>query len=200
MMRGMKMILSAAVGMAAFGSASPALAQDRAMYELAPIEVNIMTGADALHEQAVALYDQPARWEEAAELHLRAAESQRDNAVESFGGFDRAARLFYYAGEFGQSRRAMEEALKVAMATGDVLTSAHVAVDVAFIASREGYGGKKRQSVRLARELADSDLLSETDRTGILERIDGGADTSALAVRRLVPRRFAAAGLSPVSL
>ncbi|MEE9206756.1 MAG: hypothetical protein V3U67_00075 [Gemmatimonadota bacterium] len=199
-MRGMRMILSAAVGVAAVGFASPALAQDRAMYELAPIEVSVMTSADALHAQAVALYETPERWTEAAELHLKAAESQRDKAVESFGGFDRAARLFYYAGEFGQARRAMEEALKVAMATGDVLTSAHVAVDVAFIANREGYGGKKRESVRLARELAGSELLTEADRTAILERIEGRAEGSMLAGRQLVPRRLVSADLSASSL
>ena len=194
-MRGMKNVLAGVAGLAVLGFANPAQAQDRAMYELAPIDVEVLTSADALHEQAVALYETPERWKEAAELHLSAAESQRDYAVESFAGFDRAARLFYYSGEFGQARRAMEEALKVAMATGDVLTSAHVAIDVAFIANHEGYGGKKRESVSLARELADSALLTEADRTGILERIDGGADGIVVAGLQFAPRRLAPANL-----
>lgn len=191
-MSGMRKLLSGAAGVVALGFASPAVAQDRAMYELEPIEVDALALADALHTEAVALYETPARWEEAADLHLEAAESLPLNSVESFTGFDRAARLFFYVDEFGQARRAMEEALEVALATGDLVTSAHVAIDVAFIANQEGYSGKKREAVALARKLAGSPLVNEADRADILGRIVGGTNGSVVAgfgaPRRLVPR------------
>ena len=199
-MRGMRRFLAGVAGFVAVGLASPALAQDRTMYELAPIDVDVMALANVLHDEVVALYETPERWKEAAELHLEAAESARGDAVAAFGGFDRAARLFFYVGEFGQARQAMEEALDIALATGDVVTSAHVAIDVAFIANREGYGGKKREAVRLARELAASTLVTDVDRADILVRIEGGADGSVVAGLQLVPRRLVLANLPASSL
>ena len=172
----------AAAAFAAAISAAPALAQDRPTYELPVITVEVLSGSHALHQQAMDLYDQPARWEEAARLHLQAAKSFRDNAASSFHGFDRAARLFFYIGEYDDARRAMEEAVEVALATGDLVTAANASADVAIIALYEGYPGKKREFVREAIELAQSELVDEDDRADILERIDGVERSSTTLV------------------
>lgn len=163
----------AAAAFVAAISAAPALAQDRPTYELAPITVEVLSTSHALHLQAVALYDQPERWEEAAELHLQAAQSFNENAADAFHGFDRAARIYFYIGEYDEARRAMEDAVEVALATGDLVTAANASADVAIIALYEGYAGKKREFVAEAIELANSDVVDDEDRDAILQRIDG---------------------------
>jgi len=174
--------LAAAAFVAAI-SAAPALAQDRQTYELQVITVEVLSSSHGLHQQAMDLYDQPERWEEAARLHLQAAESFRENAASSFHGFDRAARIFFYIGEYDDARRAMEEAVEVALATGDLVTAASASADVAIIALYEGYAGKTREFTQDALELANSDLVDEEDRDDILERIDGvERSSSTLAV------------------
>lgn len=65
----------------------------------------------------------------------------------------------------------METAASVAEATGDVVVAAHAWVDAAFLAIEEGYPGKRREFVRNAGRLAQSDLLSDEQRREILQRI-----------------------------
>jgi hypothetical protein len=172
---------------AAFGQATPAVAQDRPMFELPAIEVSV--SQLALHQQAIALYETPSRWKEAAELHKQAAKILPKNDAGQFFGFSRAALLYFYADEFGSARKSMEKAAKVAEATGDVLTAAHAYVDAAFIAVAEGFAGKKREFVREARELASSDLLTWEQSDGIESRIEG-ARGGAAAARVALAKRF----------
>ena len=173
----------AAAAIAAAISAAPALAQDRPTYELEAITVEVLSTSHAMHQAAIALYEQPERWDEAARLHLKAAQSFPENAASAFHGYDRAARIFFYIGEYDDARRAMEDAVEVALATGDLVTAANASADVAIIALYEGYAGKKRQFAAEAIELANSDLVDEDDRAEILERIDGvERSSSTLAV------------------
>lgn len=162
------------VAAAAVLSSVPAFGQDRPTYELPPITVVALQEADVLHAQAIALYETPARWTEAARLHVLASESLSKNDARSFQGFDRAARLFYYSGDHAAARKAMEKAAGVALATGDVLTAARAYVDAAFIAVHEGFPAKKREFVAEARKLADSEHMPSADREAILDRIEGG--------------------------
>lgn len=158
-------------------------AQSREMFELPPLQVTAFQSP--LHSKAMDLYEQPERWEEAGELHERAAKLLPNNAADGYFGFQRAAVLYFHAGEIARSRKAMERAAEVADATGDLLTAAHTWVDAAFLAVAEGYAGKKREFVRTARELAASELLDEADRALILARIDGSdvtAETASLAM------------------
>ncbi|MFQ5889644.1 MAG: hypothetical protein ACE5JR_06285 [Gemmatimonadota bacterium] len=191
-----------AASAASLALATPALAQDRPMFELPAIEVRSLE--KELHRQAIALYETPSRWKEAAKLHKQAAESLPKNDAGRYWGYDRAARLFYYAGDFPAARKSMERAARVAVATGDVLTAAHAYVDAAFVAVSEGYGGKMREFVREARELSNSELLTAYEQSGILGRIEGTrggpvAARSAL-VRRFGTPRSLAAGSKPALL
>lgn len=174
-------------------TAGAAEAQDREMFELPALEVTAFQ--DPLHSLAMELYETPVRWEEAGELHERAAKALPRNDAAAFFGFQRAAVLYFHAGETARSRKAMEEAADVAEATGDVLTAAHAWVDAAFLAVAEGYAGKKREHVATARELAASELLDEVDRRGILARIDGSS-VSAGAAQLAMSHRL----VSPLSL
>lgn len=162
-------------------------AQEREMYELPALEVTAFQSP--LNRQAMELYETPSRWAEAAELHERAAKVLPKNDAAAFFGFQRAAVLYFYAGDTARSRKTMERAAEVAEATGDVFTAANTWVDAAFLAIAEGYAGKKREFVRNAEALAGSALLSDADRGAILARIDG-SPTSAQAARVVMARRL----------
>ena len=186
-------ILGGAVLVAAI-AATPARAQDRPSYELPAIEVTVLQ--TDLHQRAMDLYEIPARWAEAADLHRQAAEQLLDNDAGQFFGFSRASLLYFYAGETGQARKNMERAARVAEATGDILTAANAWVDAAFIAVADGYAGKTREFVREARLLADADVVSEEARAALLARIDGAPAEPASARVALAHRFGSVASLS----
>lgn len=173
--------------------AVPAVAsgQDREMFELPAIQVEAFQ--NPLHIAAMELYEIPARWAEAGELHEKAARQLTKNDAGQFFGFNRAAILYLYSGETARSRRAMEKAASVAEATGDVFTAANTWVDAAFIAVAEGFAGKRREFVANARSLAEAGVLSATDRDAILARIDG-APTSAVAAQVAMMSRLTSPG------
>jgi hypothetical protein len=196
MMRKMRLLGAVAASAAVLVAAAPAAAQDRPSYELPAIEVSVLQ--NDLHQTAISLYEFPSFWETAADLHKQAADNLPRNDAGQFFGYSRAAILYFHAGEFDDARRVMEDAAEVAEATGDVFTAANTFVDAAFIAIAEGYAGKKREFVRAARELADSEGITAEERSGILIRIDGApagpaSARVALAMRLGTPETWALA-------
>jgi hypothetical protein len=151
--------------------AVPAAAQDRPSFELPAIDVTVLQSD--LHQTAISLYEFPSFWELAADLHKQAADNLPRNDAGQFFGYSRAAVLYFYAGEFDDARRSMEDAAEVAEATGDVFTAANAYVDAAFVAIAEGFAGKKREFVNEARELAESEWITAEEKADILARIDG---------------------------
>ena len=195
-MRTMRLLGAVAASAAVIVAAAPAAAQDRPSYELPAIEVSVLQ--TDLHQTAISLYELPTFWELAGDLHLQAAENLPRNDAGQFYGFSRAAVLYFHAGEFDASRRAMEDAAEVAEATGDFFVAANTYVDAAFIAIAEGYAGKKREFVREARDLADSVSITDEERAEILARIEGapaGPSSArvALAMRLGTPMTLALA-------
>jgi tetratricopeptide (TPR) repeat protein len=184
-------LAAAATLLAAAGAAD---AQEREMYELPALEVTAFQSP--LNRQAMELYETPSRWEEAGELHERAAKVLPKNDAAAYFGFQRAAVLYFYAGNTARSRKTMERAAEVAEATGDVFTAANTWVDAAFLAIAEGYAGKKREFVRNAEALAGSTLLSDADRDVILARIDGSPASPQAARVAMARRLIEAADLS----
>ncbi len=77
-----------------------------------------------------------------------------ENDPNSYLTYDQSARLYFYAGEFGDARKMMEQAAGVAEATGDMVSAAYRHVDAAFIAVWEGYPGKRREHVEAAEQYA----------------------------------------------
>ena len=164
--------LTAALTIAA-ATPGTAYSQDRPMYELPAVTVVALSDADELHLQAIALYEYPARWGEAARLHERAAKKLPPKDARAFAAYDRAARLYFYAGEYAHARSAMEDAADIALATGDVVTAANAYIDAAFITLWEGQSGELGQLTRKAEMLTVSDLIDDHDRDHILTRIRG---------------------------
>jgi hypothetical protein len=194
-MRTMRLLEVVTASAAVLVAVAPVTAQDRPSYELPAIEVAVLQ--NDLHQVAISLYELPAFWELAADLHKRAADDLPRNAAGQFFGYSRAAVLYFHAGEFVDSRRAMEDAAEVAEATGDVYTAANAYVDAAFVAIAEGYAGKKREFVREAIELADSEWITAEEKADILARIDGApagpaSARVALAMRLGTPTTLAA--------
>ncbi len=194
-MRKMRLLGVVAASAAGFVAAAPAAAQDRPSFELPAIEVVALQSS--LHQVAISLYELPSYWELAGDLHKQAADNLPRNDAGQFFGYSRAAVLYFHAGEFDDSRRAMEDAAQVAVATGDVFTAANAYVDAAFVAIAEGFAGKKREFVREARELAESEWLTAEEKAGILARIDGApagpaSARVALAMRLGTPMTLAA--------
>jgi len=195
-MRKMRLLGAVAASAAVIVAAAPAAAQDRPSYELPAIEVSVLQ--NDLHQTAISLYELPAFWELAGDLHRQAAENLARNDAGQFFGFNRAAVLYFHAGEFAEARRAMENAAEVAEATGDMFVAANTYVDAAFIAIAEGYAGKKREFVREASDLAQSDALTQEERADILARIEGAPSGPAsarvaLAMRLGTPMTLAVA-------
>ena len=101
--------------------AVPAVAsgQDREMFELPAIEVEVFQ--NPLHIAAMELYETPARWAEAGELHEKAPRQLTKKEVGQFFGFKRAAILYFYSGETVRSRRGLERRRSVADAARGVV-------------------------------------------------------------------------------
>jgi hypothetical protein len=148
------------------------------MYELPTITVSVLSEADPLYDTASGLY-QDGDWKGAAELYRGAAEGMPHNDANSYIAYDMSARLYFYAGEFTDSREMMERAAEVAVATGDLVSAAYRHVDAAFIAVWEGYPGKRREHVNAAEMFAREEGFDEADanRVAALTR---GVDTLPL--------------------
>jgi hypothetical protein len=170
-MRTTRLLGAVAASAAVIVAAAPVAAQDRPSYELPAIEVAVMQ--NDLHQTAISLYEFPSQWKLAGDLHKEAAESLPRNNAGQFFGFSRAAVLYFHAGDFDDARRAMQDAAEVAEATGDDYVAANTYVDAAFIAIAEGFAGKKREFVRDAKRLADSESVTPEERAEILTRIEG---------------------------
>lgn len=132
----------------------------RPMYELPTITVSVLSETDPLFEAASGLY-QAGDWNGAAELYR--AEAEGRNEAESYLFFDMSARLYFYAGEFGDSREMMERAAEVAEMTGDRVSAAYRHVDAAFVAIWEGFPSKRREHVAAAETLARTEGFGESD-------------------------------------
>lgn len=189
------LLRAATASVATFVIAAPAAAQERPSFELPAIEVTVLQSD--LHQTAISLYEFPSFWELAADLHKQAADNLPRNDAGQFFGYSRAAVLYFYAGEFDDARRSMEDAAEVAEATGDVFTAANAYVDAAFVAIAEGFAGKKREFVSEARELAESEWITAEEKADILARIDGApagpaSARVALAMRLGSPMTLAA--------
>lgn len=155
----------------AAGAPQVVVGQERPMYELPAVTVVALSEADELHLEAAALYETPERWAEAARLHEQAARKLAPNDARTFLAYDRAARLYFYAGEYTNARSNMERAANVAVATGDVVTAAHAYIDAAFITLWEGRSGKQDDLTRRAALLSESGLVEGAERDEILVRI-----------------------------
>lgn len=141
--------------------------------------------ADSLHNAAVQ-FAQTGRWREAARLYRRSAEFR---AVEDPIGLQcltDAAAVAYAAGDRSAARSDMAHAAERALARGDIKSAALAYLDAAWIAQEQRKPDQVWQLGRRAEILADSPLLSETDRGAIQRRIERVPDGTHLVIGKRV--------------
>ena len=136
--------------------------EQRPMYELPSITITAPSESDPLYASAAALYES-GEWTQAAQLYRDAAEGMPENDPNSYLTFDQSARLYFYAGDYGDARKMMEQAAQVAEATGDMVAAAYRHVDAAFIAVWEGYPGMRREHVEMAEQYVEEHAFAEDD-------------------------------------
>jgi hypothetical protein len=166
------MVLFATVGLPA---AAPA------QYRLPTIVSTVK--ADSLHDAAVQLAA-AGRWRDAARLYRSSAEFRAAEDPVGFRCLTYAAALAYAAGDRSAARNDMARAAEHALARGDLKAAALAYLDAAWIAQEQQ---KPRQVWELghrAEMLADSPLLSESDRGAIMQRIERVPVAMRLAMQK----------------
>jgi hypothetical protein len=130
-------------------------------------------GPEELHAAAELLFPTPNRHAEAAELLCREADLRSGDDPDGVEAQLLCGKLYYYAGELTQSRDALEDAARRALANGDVVQAAHAFVDASLIAEMQGKSRAVGDLAGKARMLAGSPLLTSGQRLAIEERIAG---------------------------
>jgi hypothetical protein len=165
------MVLLATVGLPAAASAQ---------YRLPTIVSTVK--ADSLHDAAARLVE-AGRWRDAARLYRRSAEFRAAEDPLGFRCLTDAAALAYASGDRSGARQDMARAAEHALGRGDVKAAALAYLDAAWIAQEQQ---KPRQVWELghrAEILAESPLLSESDRSAILQRIERAPVAMRTAIR-----------------
>jgi hypothetical protein len=137
--------------------------------------------ADSLHDVAVQVATS-GRWRDAARLYRRSAEFRAAEDPLGFKCLTDAAALAYASGDRSAARRDMTRAAEHALGRGDIKAAALAYLDAAWIAQEQQ---KPRQVYELghrAEILAESSLLSESDRGAILQRIDRSPGQTQLVI------------------
>ena len=140
-----------------------------AQYRLPTIVSSVK--ADSLREVAVGLRT-AGRYRDAARLYRRSAEFRAAEDSVGVQCLTEAAALAYAAGDRSAARTDMARAAERALARGDLRAAALAYLDAAWIAQEQEKPGKVWELGHRAEILANSPLLSESDRGAILQRID----------------------------
>lgn len=162
-------------------SISGAAATLPAQQTLEPVHVTVNARADRFHEQAMALPTETRFANKAAKLHERSAELRDESDPMAASCLRTAAFLRYYAGGRRASADLMEKAAERAAEIGDVARAADSYVDAAYIAQELKEGDRARAFAHRAELLANSPLITETQRAAIRARISGAGTVAMLS-------------------
>jgi hypothetical protein len=158
-----------------------ALPSAQAQTSLTPIKVlEKQSRAEAMDRQA-AEYEQNdwGKIKQAASLRERAADLREDDDVLKSASLYWAARDRYYADDPTAARRLMVSAAEHAIAVGDVIAAANAFTDAAYISSDLRDVENTRRYATRAHLLANSPMLSESQRTELRSRLAEGGLTPA---------------------
>jgi hypothetical protein len=167
---------TAIVLLAAAGLPTSAAAQ----YRLPTVVSSVK--ADSLHDAAVGLAN-AGRYRDAARVYRRSAEFRAVEDPQGFRCLTDAAAVSYAAGDRTGARSDMAHAAERALARGDLRSAALSYLDAAWIAQEQGNPGQVWEFGHRAEILADSPLLSESDRGVILQRIERAPVAMRTAMR-----------------
>jgi hypothetical protein len=111
------------------------------------------------------------RWRDAARLYRRSADFRAAEDPLGFRCLSDAAALAYASGDRSAARTDMARAAQHALARGDLRAAALAYLDAAWIAQEQGKPEQVWELGHRAELLADSPLISGSDRRAILHRI-----------------------------
>jgi uncharacterized protein HemY len=131
--------------------------------------------AEKLEARAEALMDDTRNWRKAASLLRKAADYREDSDARKVTNYLGAARLAHYGGDVTGAQKDMVSAAQLALRQGDVLQASHAYLDAAWLAKQARDAKRAQHFMEEARLLANSPLLAQADRAGILNRIEGPA-------------------------
>ncbi|MEX1184519.1 MAG: hypothetical protein WEF86_15015 [Gemmatimonadota bacterium] len=129
--------------------------------------------ANALQQEAEALFDDSREWKRAARLMEQSAELRSESDPGAYEQMAYAARLRWAAGDRNGAKKAFERAGELALARGEIADGARAYIDAAFAASAVGRAPEARKLITFAEGLAQSPQLSEEQRRELIARIKG---------------------------
>ena len=139
--------------------------------------------ADSLHKAAAALVTAH-RYGDAARLHRRSAQLRDADDPLAFRCLKEAAALEYATGDRTSARTDMAAAAAQALARGELRDAALAYVDAAWIAPEQKNPRQVWELGHRAEMLADSPLLSASDRLAIMQRIERAPEAVQVAMRK----------------
>ena len=151
-----------------------------AQYRLPTIVSSVK--ADSLHEVAGRLVTE-GRWRDAARLYRRSAEFRAAEDPLGSQCLSKAAALTYATGDRSGARTDMAHAAERALARGDLRAAALAYLDAAWIAQEQEKPSQVWEFGHRAEILAASPLLSDSDRSVILQRIERAPVAMRTAMR-----------------
>ena len=138
------------------------------------------TRADSLDDKAIALYNSPKQWRQAAYLHQIAASLRPLGDVRGISSLTMSANLLYALRDLASARMVMEHAGDYAWQRGEFGRAAIAYVDAGYIALEMGNRGRAEQLGRKAQAIAQSPFMSADERALIKRRVGGEGHSVAL--------------------
>ncbi|MGH7501957.1 MAG: hypothetical protein ACREL7_09390 [Longimicrobiales bacterium] len=127
--------------------------------------------AAQLEQHARSLYNQRAKYADAADLLLRASALRPQGDAQAADNLIMAGRLRYYIGDLTDARRAFFNAAERAVRNGQVLAAANAYIDAAFVAVEQERQADAHEMIEAARRLAGSPHLRDGERNELKIRI-----------------------------
>jgi hypothetical protein len=127
--------------------------------------------ADELHAQALLLQEDQGKLVPAARLYQREAAVRGEADPRAVQCLTVAAHLLYYGDRPAEAGKVMEQAARLAMEQGDVVTAARTYLLAAWLHGAKGDLAAAGRSAHRAEVLAGSPLLAQVDRDAILARV-----------------------------
>jgi hypothetical protein len=142
--------------------------------------ITAVAKADSLHESADMMARTTHRWRDAARLHRESAMLRAPDDSLGYRCYTSAANLSFASNDLASAQSDKIAAAKQALVRGDVETAAQAYADAAWVANERQNPGQVWTLGRQAEILASSPLLSDMQRSKILERFSHGERNMAV--------------------
>ena len=173
---------AAAAGTLAAALALPAAASAQQQLDPVRVTASAIARADSLHARAERHEISTLRdFRTVAHLHEQSAELRGEDDARTVECLQTAAHIRHGAGDHRRAADDMERAARLAAERGDVMNAAQSYIDAAYVAVDLKQGARVRELARAARLLTESPLITATQRTQLLSRIERNPTVAMLS-------------------